>query len=102
MSNAKPNPTPKDNFLASPKAVIGKHVAMVQSDSFQLAKDTALLEYSRRLCNQQAQDQGSAASFHLRMLGAQEIISIMLTLHLSPTVAPPSVAETNLSTNRAR
>lgn len=96
------NPSPKEVFLAHPKAILSRHVEMVSSEAFALAKDTALAEYQRLLCNQPANELGMCASLHLKMIGAQEFLATLLHLHVNAPTPNRFVQQTNLGTNQPR
>lgn len=78
------NPTPKQRFCAS-AGNVANHRAMIQSEPFDRAIDYALLEFTRRL------NQNTANDFAVRgamLKGAQEFLNTLITL--AETAPPPA------------
>jgi hypothetical protein len=83
-----PNLTPKQKFQQS-DVRMSDHNRMIESEAFDRACDTALLEYSLILFKQQAERpeagfNGAAAS-NLRLMGANEIIDTIRKLSVQPS-----------------
>lgn len=86
------NPTPKQRFCAS-AGNVANHRVLIQSEPFGLACDYALLEFSRRL------SQNTANDFAVRgamLKGAQEYLNTLVTLAESPTPPAPRKDPDNL------
>lgn len=80
------NPTPKQRFQLSSKA-ISDHRNMVQSPTFQMALDFALLQYGADLTLQRS-DANLAAASHFRLMGAHEFIHTLRNLAEMPPRLP--------------
>lgn len=89
-STTKPviNPTPKTRFQESGQN-IGSHRDMVDSQVFQRAIDFAVMEYTRQLATNTAQDSQRAAVNGFKQAGAMEFIDVLRNLSESPAPMPP-------------
>lgn len=89
MTAATVNPSPKSRFLET-KGAIEAHHGLIQTESFQRAKDAALLEYQRKLAtnlgvSQNAQVEGMVMGW--KLAGVQEYLAELLNLAEKPMVA---------------
>lgn len=78
------NPTPKSEFVKN-TAAVDSHRSLVSTDKLHESLRVAMLEMSRRICNNApADNMGACAAAHLRMLGAQDFVEIFLNLAETP------------------
>jgi hypothetical protein len=73
------NITPKDEFCKDARAVADHHV-LVENPIVRRSISSALAEYHRRQCRQQANDLGGAAYCFMRMQGASELVDLLYNL----------------------
>lgn len=92
------NPSPKSEFMKDAEAVKAHHI-LVENDHLRKSLDVSLRHMSRLICNNApADNMGACASAHLRMLGAQDFLSIFL--NLAEADAPEARKDTaNLPSN---
>ena len=92
------NPTPQSVFLRDPE-LIKIHHALVEREDLRSCLNIALLEMQRRSANgTDPANFNACAASHLRILGAQDFISIFL--NLAEQMQPASKTDTtNLPSN---
>lgn len=91
------NPSPKTRFQALPGSV-GKHKALVDSDTFQIGADFALLHVTAQWA-MQVSDPQSAMAVGQKIQGAHEFLQAFKLL--AETAPKPTIAATdNLTANR--
>ena len=96
----KPFKTPKDRFFENP-ANITNHHALTDSVAFNLAVDTALLEYAARNAWEVAskpstEQQTAAVAAGYKNVGAQEFVNILKRLSEIPKPIPQAKILDNL------
>lgn len=83
------NPSPKSEFLKNTDAVKG-HARLLDDPYFITSLDTALAEMQRQVSMNCPYDNFNAcAAGHLRMLGAQDLVHILLNLAETSTPDTP-------------
>lgn len=82
------NPLPKSEFMKDPE-LVKVHRSLVENPHLRRSLEVSLLEMSRLICDRApADNMGACASAHLRMLGAQDFLSIFLNLAEAPAAEP--------------
>lgn len=80
------NPSPKLRYVSNGQ-VVKAHREMTQSDTFQRAVDSAMLQYQFELSGQRVDGSGAAAN-HFKLTGALEFIHLLKCLAEPPQQAP--------------
>ena len=76
MAEPKPNPTPKEEFLANAK-LARQHLANIEQPELRAALAAALAEYARRLADTPG---GDAHPNHYKLVGAHDFLDIFYKL----------------------
>jgi hypothetical protein len=94
------NPSPRSEFLSSADAVKAHH-ELIESPALAVALEVTMSEMQRRAAvGTDATNFNQCAASHLRMLGAQEFMDVLLNL-AETEVAKPRQDNSNLPGNVA-
>lgn len=96
MKPSPTNPTPKQEFLLN-TAAVKAHRELMDNPRLRLSFATALLQFQRKLTSRDHPDGNTAASYFLKIQGAQEFLDILINLAEPPELAPTRADQNKLN-----